>query len=390
MKAVYLNGRFLAQPVTGVQRVARELLGALDAHLAAVRAGPAPTAAARTAWVLLVPPGVEAPPLAEIERRAVGRGDGRGWRGHLWEQTALPRAARDGLLLNGSGSAPAFGDGARVATLHDAAVFDRPAAYTRSFVAWYRFLHRRLARRATALVTVSAFSQARLAAALGVAPDRIAVVPNGSDHLDRVVADAGVLARLGLAGVPFLLVVGSANPNKNLERVLAAWQLAARADARLVVVGAATPRVFRAKARAGPALPPLAPAGEGWGEGVVVAGPLDDAGLSALYRTARGLVFVSRYEGYGLPAAEAMRLGCPVLASREGALPEVCGDAALYAGADDTVGIASALCRLLDEPDLRDDLAARGRARMAARTWAATAARWEGLVDRLQRGSPAA
>lgn len=346
MTRVYVNGKFLAQAVTGVQRSAREWLNAIDTALAA-----SPVA---SSWVVLHPSCVDPPAWKVIGARAVGAAASPL---HLWEQVTLPLAARDGLLLNLSGSAP-WCARAQVATLHDAAVFDQPQAYTRPFCWWYRRLFRHLAAGPGRLVTVSAFSRDRLAAALGVPPDRFDVVANGCDHFDRVRADPRVLQELGLAGKPYLLAVASANPNKNLARLEAAFGLACRhhADIRLVLVGGGRGRVF-----ADTAVPRT--------ERLIEAGMVDDGGLKALYEAAVGAVVPSLYEGFGLPALEAMACGCPVLAASAGALPEVCGDAALYADPLSVDGLAQALVRLTGDAGLRERLREAGRARAARFRW---------------------
>ena len=99
MRTVYVNGKFTAQATTGVQRVARCLLAAVDLRLVDEADDHAPR------WVLLHPPGGKLPPLRRIEARMVGA---RAGSLHLWEQWVLPRAARDGLLVNLTGSAPAW------------------------------------------------------------------------------------------------------------------------------------------------------------------------------------------------------------------------------------------------------------------------------------------
>lgn len=344
MGRIHVNGRFLAQRTTGVQRVAGALLLALDRQVAPGRV------------VLLCPPGAQIPELLHIEPRTVG------WPGlplHLWEQVVLPWAARDGWLLSLAGAAPAFAR-RHVAMLHDAAVFDVPQAYRPAFVRWYRWLFQHLGRRAALLLTVSEFSRQRLQQVL--APRAaLQVLRHGADHLGGVAPDAGVLQRLGLEGRPFFLAVGSRNPSKNLGALVAGH------------------------ARLGPEAPPLALVGgahgavfgdESWAPnpGLLTTGPIDDASLVALYRCATALVFPSTYEGSGLPPLEAMAQGCPVLASRAPAVQEACGEAAAYLDGMCAEAIARGLQALLDDPARRAALAAAGRAHAARRTWAQAAA----------------
>jgi len=360
MTPVFINGKFCAQRMTGVQRYAWNLLSALDGRLAA-RAAAAP-------WTLLVPAQAAAPGLRAIDVRRVR------WRGpgglHGWEQGALPPAARGGRLINLAGTAPALGVRSQVCVLHDAALFDQPHAYTRAFRGWYRWLFRRLARRpTTALVTVSAFSRERLAAALRVPGERFTIVAGAGEHLDGVVADAQGLAAHGLDRQPFVLAVGSRNPTKNLARLLQAWQLLARADLRLVLVGGVNSRVFEGAGDAA-----VAP-------GVIDLGTVDDATLKALYQRALTLVLPSLYEGFGLPLLEAMHNGCPVIASDIAALREVGGDAALYCDALQPPAIAAALRVLIEHPARRDELRERGRARAGQFGWDASAQALLALVE---------
>jgi glycosyltransferase involved in cell wall biosynthesis len=346
----YVNGKFLRQRLTGVERSAGNLLGALDARLSAEDGE----------WVLLHPPGVAVPALRRVAARPLGP---PGLPGHAWEQLLLPRAARGGLLVNLSGSAPAFGV-RQACLLHDAAVFDQPQAYTRAFVAWYRWLFRRLAGRAERLLTVSAFSQGRLAAVLARAPDDFTIVPNGADHLAGVSADLTALARFGLAPGRYLLAVASANPAKNLARLVASFDaLGAGHGLRLVIVGGGNPRVFAG----GPAAADPA--------GVVRTGPLPDAALKALYTHARALVFPSLYEGFGLPPVEAMACGCPVIASDTGAVAEVCAHAALPVDPLSGAALTAAMRRVAADDALCAQLREAGHRRAAGFTWDAAAGR---------------
>jgi glycosyltransferase involved in cell wall biosynthesis len=352
MKTVFINGKFTAQRTTGVQRVASCIVAALDALLGT------DLVAQTVQWVLLCPPGGALPPLRHIACRSIGV-SARSL--HVWEQLALPRAARGGWLINLAGSAPLLRR-RQVCTFHDAAVFDVPEAHAKVFTAWYRFLFKRIGRTAPLLLTVSAFARDRLVERIGIAPERVAVMHESGEHMAAVEAAPGTLKRLGLRELGYFVAVGSANPVKNLMALRTAFAgLPKRIDAKLVIVGGANAGVFAA----GDAVTAS--------ERIVEAGTLPDAALKALYGAALGLVFPSRYEGFGLPPLEAMACGCPVAASNAASLPEVCGNAALYFDPQSIDAISAAIVRLHDEPELRGQLRARGTQRALGFTWNAAA-----------------
>ena len=340
---MYINGKFIAQRMTGVQRAASCLLASLDRLL--------PQGAD---WVLLCPPGHTTPALRNIEVRTIG------WLGsslHAWEQVSLPLAARHGRLLSLAGSAPLLARHA-IALIHDAAVFDRPEAYSPAFGRWYRFLFRRLARSGALLLTVSAFSRDRLAQVLRLDARRIGVVPEGSDHFVDVATDERILGRHGLQSTPYLLAVASENPTKNLPMLIGAFARRASVEPlRLVIVGGRNERVFAAAE------------GSHGAPGVIRTGPVSDGELKALYEHATALLFPSTYEGFGLPPLEAMACGCPVAAAEVAAIPEVCGPAVLYFDPASEQAIAAAIDRVVGEPALREHLRELGHARAATFGW---------------------
>ena len=255
---------------------------------------------------------------------------------------------------------PAPRRGVVVATMHDVAPLALPDPRWWKGLKNLRWQRRYAAtvKRATLLVTDSAFSAAEIQRTLGVAPERIRVVLLAADEerVPDVARDADAMTRLGVRA-PFFLVVGAADRRKNIALVERAWPLVAEThpDATLVLAG---PR------RGASADEPS------WRQTV---GFVSDDDLVSLYRSSRGLIAPSSYEGFGLPVLEAMQLGVPVICVRASSLPEVGGDAVLYADAADPKGIADAARRLLDDDALHAKLRAASLAQSARFSWDETA-----------------
>lgn len=345
-RAVCINGRFLAQRASGVQRFAGELVKALDAELAH---GQGRHIAAR--WELLVPPGEgPLPPLRHIRVRQVGQGHG-----HLWDQLLRLHCARQDLLVNLCNGGAVL-RGRSLSVIHDAAVFRTPLNFTRAYRGFHQLLGRALALRSR-IATVSRFSREELSQVLGIPADRIAVVPNGSEHLRGVEPDFSALQPLGLEGQRFFLFIGSPVPNKNLATAMAAFAQLGLPDLRFVIVGAVDGAVFGGGGLQGP--PP----------GVVLAGRLSDAQIAALLQRARALVFPSLYEGFGIPPLEALLHRCPVIASDIPPVREVCGNAVLYFDPRNAGALALRMRQVLDHPDSLSPLLDLGEARVAAHSW---------------------
>jgi glycosyltransferase involved in cell wall biosynthesis len=346
----FINGRFLVQPATGVQRYGLEVVRALDRLLAQGH----PLGRALDVE-LVAPQGATAPSgLRSLAFRTVGHAGG-----HVWEQVELARLARAGGLISLCNTGP-LAQPKHVACLHDANTRTCPESYTLAFRALYRVLHPGLGRTAARIATVSGYSARRLAEHRICAPERIVLAPDGHEHALRWIASHSPATR-AIAGPNTVVMVGSPAPHKNIGLILGMADRLEEAGLDVAVTGLHDARVLTGRRPAGGR------------RGVTWLGRVTDNELAALLRDSLCLAFPSLEEGFGLPALEAMALGCPVVASDRASLPEVLGDAALYASPFDGEAWLGAFVRLRDDAGLRGRLISRGRLRAQRYRWPRTA-----------------
>ncbi len=345
---IAINGRFLTQRASGVQRFAIEAIKAIDVLL------DRDYAALKGRVELVAPRQARDFPLKNIPLRRAGF-----FSGYAWEQFEFPLHAAGRLLLNLCMLGPLMSRH-QILVVHDATARALPENFSPRFRAAYGFLLPRLCRRAELVVTVSEFSRREIGKWYGADTGKMPICYEGSDHITAVAADPAVLSRLNLVGRKFFLGVGVDSANKNVAAVIAAFHKAKLGDTVLVLTGARDPKVFGRIAQI-------------QSEGVRMVGYIPDSELRALYEHALALVFPSFYEGFGLPPIEAMTCGCPVIISEQPALSEVCGDAALRCRADDTDQIMRHMQALHGDAGLRARLVAAGKERARRYTWDSTA-----------------
>jgi glycosyltransferase involved in cell wall biosynthesis len=365
MRRIVFNGRFLAQPRTGVQRYGLETLRALDQLLSRY-----PQFLEGHSWELALPHDAQDVPLLEnLEYRAL-----QFFTGHAWEQLSLAAFARGAYLINFSYSAPLL-KRMQLVTVHDASVRAHAQTYSTGYRLWNDLLVHTLAPRVHSVMTVSHFSAHELRRHYGLQRDDIVVGRNGWEHVRAApeIDEAEVLRRHGLASGGYLLAVGSLKSNKNFDVIARALHLLGDAvRLPLAVAGGRDARIYQNVGALRP-------------DAMKLLGFVSDEELNVLYRHAAWFIFPSQYEGFGLPPLEAMANGCPVLAARAASIPEVYGDAVLYFDPADPASLAACLRDVTtrsDAPALRETLKQRAAARMAIYRWDANA---RILLDRLVR-----
>ena len=255
-----------------------------------------------------------------------------------------------------------------VSTVYDLTPILFPELHTQQNRAGFERKMRYVRTQKQTVIAISEHTKRDLIEILGIPEERIHIVYGGVDPRYRPIHDCDEISRIthkyGMPETGYILHVGTLEPRKNLVRLVEAYAMILD--------------------RCGDRTPPLVLAGgKGWlyeevfqnverlglQQRVIFTGFVDDEDVPALLNGALFFVYPSLYEGFGIPALEAMACGVPVITSNASSLPEVVGDAGLLVDPTDTDALAAALTLLLDDPERRAALRAAGLARAALFSW---------------------
>ncbi|MCV9884491.1 glycosyltransferase family 4 protein [Metabacillus halosaccharovorans] len=334
---IYINGRFLTQSVTGVQRYAIEVMKALDKL---IEEGIIDST--KYQFYILTPNNcVNRIQLKHITIKNIGK-----LKGHLWEQFELPMFVKRKMLVNLCNAGPILKKN-QISVIHDAAVFANSNNFSFLFRSWYKLLLKTQGIFSMKIVTVSEFSRLELIKYLNINEGKIQVIYEGKEHFTNLEEDPTFISRKGIDKKPYVLAVSSLNPNKNFGAIVKAINYLESNDLNIVIAGGTDPKVF---SQNGVELP----------ENVLHLGYVSDIELKMLYKSAFCFIYPSFYEGFGLPPLEAMSIGCPIIISNRASLPEVGGEAALYCDPEKPEDIARQIEKLTLDRKLRSDLVQKG------------------------------
>ena len=348
---IYIDGRFLTQQMTGVQRFAYEISRRIKEIMGE--------------QVILVCPSnlVMRDEARELNAQIIGK-----HKGHVWEQFDLPRFLKkqgSPLLLCLCNVAPLFYKN-KVVTIHDVAFEVFPQTFSRSFLCYYKFLIPRIVRSSRLVATVSIFSKSELIRCYKIDEKRIIVVYNAVNERFRYVED------LNLKKNQYFLAVSSLNYRKNFFAVLKAFDLYSQQNAscNLYIIGDLQSRSFGDvnidEYRSNPRIKFL--------------GRVSDEELIRYYSNAIGFIYPSFYEGFGIPLLEAQKCDCPVLCSDIPVFHEVCGDSVLYCDANNPEGMSVMMESMLKE---REMLQEKGRQNVKRFSWIISSGRFVDILKRL-------
>ncbi len=247
-------------------------------------------------------------------------------------------------------------------TVHDILFESHPQFFERFFVSRSRLLVPLSIRRSAAVFTVSEFSSRQICNTYTFPAAKVHTIPNGVDRSRFYPGDDGLefIVERGLGQRSYFLTVGRLEPRKNHATLLRAWAQMNVPRPKLVIVGQ---RDFQY----GEVLELIETLG--LQRDVRVLEDVSDTEIPAIYRHAKGFVYCSVAEGFGMPLLEAMASGIPIVSSAGTALSEVCGEAALLVDPYSPTEIRNAVLALDQKPEVREKLVRRGQSQAVDFTW---------------------
>jgi glycosyltransferase involved in cell wall biosynthesis len=298
---------------------------------------------------------------------------------YYWHEYQLPPLLKKtgaDIFLSPDGIISLRSEIPSIPVIHDINFYHRPKDLPIHISLYYRYFFRKFAEKAVRITTVSHFCKNDISSYLNIDPGLIDVAYNGvSEYFTPADKKSTDNFRQELTGGdPFFLFVGNFSPRKNINGVVNAFnrfRSITRLNHKLVLTGGKlflngdTDRLIRTSS---------------WSDDIILTGPKLHEDLRLLYASATALVFVPWFEGFGIPAAEAMRCGTPVILSNTTSLPEVGGEAAIYVSPDNTDEICSAMVKIAGDENLRLSLSVRGQKESLRFTWDNTAESiWESI-----------
>lgn len=333
---IYINCRFLTQPITGVQRYAIELslrLKQMD-----------------TSIMFVCPHNVLHEDIfKKLDAKIIGKKTG-----HLWEQIDLPlflKKSGNPILVNLCNTAPVFYKN-KICVLHDIIYKLFPQSCSILFRSWYSILIPRVVRTSRKLVSVSKFSRKEISNHFQYPENEIEIVYNAvSKNFHPTEKKKKVK--------PYLLAVSSVTYHKNYNRMIKAFielYNSKSIDISLFVIGG-TNNSFAKQSYETDNIP------------VYFQGRVSDNELIELYQNAEAFVFPSLYEGFGIPPLEAQACGCPVISSNTSAMPEILENSAIYFDPKNTNDIQNAMSSIIYDTQLKNTLIERGHENASRFSW---------------------
>jgi glycosyltransferase involved in cell wall biosynthesis len=243
-----------------------------------------------------------------------------------------------------------------IPVIHDINFYHRPKDVPLHISLYYRYFFRKFARKAARIITVSMFSKEDISSCLGIRNELIDIAYNGvSEYFTPAVPEEIEKYRKELTGgIPYFLFVGNFSPRKNIPGVINSYnhfRSSTQFNHKLVLTGGRlflnheTNRLLK---------------NSPWSSDIILTGSMPHKELRMIYSSATALIFVPWFEGFGIPAAEAMRCGTPVILSDTTSLPEIGGKAAMFVNPGNPIEISDAMSKIISDNNFRKSMIEKG------------------------------
>lgn len=303
IKKIAINGRFLARKTTGVDRFAREIVRELDS-----------LCKIDESYIIVVSNDmkiVDLPKLHNIKVIRFGRGIGVIWE-QLFYSLFLIKSGFIGMNL--CNSAPLLNPG--IVCIHDMAIRANQNNFSVKFKVWYRLLYSLITRKAKRIITVSKFSKKEITKFYPTTINKIYIVPNAWQHVDKIEEDNSVLTKFDLQVNSYYFSMSSLSPNKNLKWIIETAKM--NQESRFIIAGNVNQKVF--KGQKYPA-----------SNNVTYVGYISDNEAKSMMKNCKAFIYPTFYEGFGIPPLEAIACGAKdVIVSNTEIMHEIYKDSVIY------------------------------------------------------------
>lgn len=284
---------------------------------------------------------------------------------HEWQLPKILQKTGADLFLSPDGIISLNSSIPAIPVIHDLSFYHRPKDIPYHISLYYRYFFRKFAEKAVRIITVSGFSKNDISSCLNIDKNRIDVAYNGvSEYFTPVPAqESEEFVQKLTGGVPYFLFVGNFSPRKNIPGVINAYnhfRATTLFNHKLVLTGgklflnSETDKLIRSSL---------------WSSDIILTGSVRHENLRHLYSGSTALLFVPWFEGFGIPAAEAMRCGTPVILSNTTSLPEIGGTAAIFVDPADITGISNGMEKVVYDSSLRTSMSRAGIIESQKFTW---------------------